>query len=136
MKNKPIRQGDVIILDLAGEIEGEAAKDCVVALGEVTGHSHRIERGATKILFDPKKHAKIHKDVYKKLKAHWDDMFPGESYPFAEEEVEIQCFVKPHRDSAILKHDEHHEIELKGPQTRAVVIQRQYTPSGWKRVRD
>ena len=38
------RQGDLLI-EKAEKIEGKLQKDNIVALGEMTGHSHKLEKG-------------------------------------------------------------------------------------------
>ena len=52
MKNRQLRQGDVLVIEGAGKKTAahKAVKDtrgAVLAEGEATGHHHRIERGAT-----------------------------------------------------------------------------------------
>lgn len=49
------RQGDVLIIPVKSipkTAKKQNGKKCVLALGEVTGHHHRIESGATKFI-DP-----------------------------------------------------------------------------------
>jgi hypothetical protein len=43
MENKEYRQGDVLLVEVSSMPEGAKQKDNVLALGEVTGHSHTIE---------------------------------------------------------------------------------------------
>lgn len=44
------RHGDVVIVqDDTAEASGEVRKDRILAFGEVTGHSHQIVRGSTKV---------------------------------------------------------------------------------------
>ena len=49
--NKAIRQGDVLLIPVkklpAGAVEAKTAGDVILALGEVTGHAHRIKRDQT-----------------------------------------------------------------------------------------
>lgn len=131
---KPNRQGDVILIPLDCQIEGPAMEHCVLALGEVTGHSHQIPEGAEKVAFDRIKHDKIHTSVYEKLKAEFGREFPGEIFPFAKEDIEIGCLIRvPER--ATLLHEEHKEIHLPAG-NHAVVIQRSYSPRGWTRTID
>ena len=49
MKTKAYRQGDVVLVKIDELPKGLKEKDNVLALGEVTGHSHRLLGGKTLI---------------------------------------------------------------------------------------
>jgi hypothetical protein len=129
------RHGDVILVELEEAPQGGAEKECVLALGEVTGHSHRIESGAEKILFDPalEQHKKIHKNIFIKIKAEWGGEFPGEPFPFRAEDFEISCFVRVKEPCKII-HEEHKALSI--DRHHAVIIQRDYSPKGWAATLD
>lgn len=62
------RQGDLLIEEV-GKIEGKLQKDNVIALGEMTGHSHKLEKGKVykgkkgeKFLNLPKKSKIVHQE--------------------------------------------------------------------------
>ena len=63
-KEKCYRHGDVIIKAVR-EIPLGAVKQscCVLALGEVTGHSHRIESGAALWAFEDKRYLEVQKEL-------------------------------------------------------------------------
>ncbi len=46
---KPIRQGDVLLIP-AQPIQGKSLNHLTLALGEVTGHSHRISDGNAELI--------------------------------------------------------------------------------------
>ncbi len=47
------RQGDVFLEEVSNIPSGaKKAKDCVIALGVATGHSHRVEAGAEQYVTD------------------------------------------------------------------------------------
>lgn len=59
--SKCIRQGDVILVPRKTAIPTDAVEQdkCILALGEVTGHSHQIPVGAKLFTFDDKKYLQI-----------------------------------------------------------------------------
>lgn len=136
-KMKSKRHGDVLLVPLEIEIEGQSEKDCVLALGEVTGHSHRIEKGTEKVLFNPsfESHKRAHQSTYETLKSQFEKEFPGESFPFKKEDIEIGCFIRVKERSTLI-HEEHGPIELLKNTNHAVIIQRDYTPLGWSKALD
>lgn len=60
---KKYRHGDVIITEV-GEVRGDKLDHLTLALGEVTGHSHRISEGvATLFAFDDKKYLEVQSEL-------------------------------------------------------------------------
>lgn len=62
MKNEKTnyRHGDVCIVPTKDEIRGEKQLKPVLALGEVTGHSHRIEEGVAEVFkYNKKTYLKV-----------------------------------------------------------------------------
>jgi hypothetical protein len=97
MKRKMLRQGDVLLVEVTGEIPSDAkeiARDkgkVVVAYGEVTGHSHAIaSKGAT--LFAVNENLRL---------------------------LRIE-------DAAELQHEEHATIKLPAKTTFQVIQQKEY----------
>lgn len=132
------RHGDVITLPLKTSITGTPVKGCTLALGEATGHSHRIEEGASRILFDGrnKSHVDGRLEAFKLIKDEFKREFSDEEFPFTLDDFTVECFVIVEQAPVTLKHEEHKTLVYDTPGTHAVVIQRDYTPEGWKRVVD
>jgi hypothetical protein len=93
------RQGDVLLIEVAGVIPAEAKRverdqgRVVLAYGEVTGHSHAIaDKGAA--LFS----------------------------------AGAERWLRTPKGGAVLYHEEHSRIELPGATTFKVTIQREYQP--------
>lgn len=60
---KKYRHGDVIITEVSA-VKGKELDHLTLALGEVTGHSHRISSGvATLFAFDNKKYLDVQSDL-------------------------------------------------------------------------
>lgn len=61
MKKKDCyRHGDVVIVPTKKKIQGEEQKKPILALGEVTGHSHQITKGNAKVFkYDEKMYLRV-----------------------------------------------------------------------------
>lgn len=63
MKKKHYRHGDVVLIPV-DEVKGEKLGHLTLALGEVTGHSHRIEGGnAALFAFENEKYLEIQDEL-------------------------------------------------------------------------
>lgn len=126
------RHGDVIFVKINELPNGKLDKTKTLALGEATGHSHRLEGEGQVIFFDPKLHSKIQDELRIKIK----NSLPLEYQKyFSPELIEIIKFLKPYVGDKIV-HEEHKTLTVNDKKTRAVVIQRDYTPEGYKKVID
>lgn len=65
MKQKNYRHGDVLIIPCSpNEVRGEEQKKLVLALGEITGHSHQITRGKAMLFkFDKKMYLRVQSKI-------------------------------------------------------------------------
>lgn len=60
MKKDCYRHGDVVIVPTSKTIQGVEQEKPILALGEVTGHSHQITQGIAKVFkFDEKMYLKV-----------------------------------------------------------------------------
>jgi len=108
---KAIRHGDVLLIPLKAIPSDTALKALpkpVLALGEVTGHSHRMEGAA--VLYE--------------AEVFVDPVF----------DLEVTRVLRVAEES-LLRHEEHHTLTVP-PGDYAVIPQRDYVPSGWAFVRD
>lgn len=132
------RHGDVITLQLKTKISGDKAKTCTLALGEVTGHSHRFEEGAEFIPFVATRedHRSAHSEAFEAIKTQFKREFPNEKFPFTAGDFIVEGFVITTEPMATLVHEEHGALSYEEPGTHAVIIQRDYRPEGWRKVID
>lgn len=106
---KAIRHGDVILVPIEQVPSGKPLDHLTLALGEVTGHSHRVEGRQALLL---------------------------EVEPFVQDGFEVEVTrVLQLAEQAYLRHEEHATLEIPAGDY-AVITQRDYEPEGWRYVAD
>lgn len=124
-KKANYRHGDVILIRLDKRHRGRGKpKPPVLALGEVTGHSHRLSPKDA-ALFAEGFSDEIYEELSRKMKGFT---------PRQVRELEPR-HLKVLKDGAELTHEEHGAIAMPKADF-AVLIQRDHEPGGWKRVED
>lgn len=109
-KQEFFRHGDVLLLKIEKLPEGgKPLPKPVLALGEVTGHSHHME-GGTAVLYEV-------------------PSFDLEAF-----DLEVTKVLRVAEES-YLRHEEHKALAIPAGDY-AVIIQREYSPSGWTYVAD
>lgn len=113
-----LRHGDVLLISGSKmPSEREKLNHLTLALGEATGHSHKIIEGDA-VLYETEV------DTIETVNGKLDinSLIPVK-------------FLEVKSDQAILTHEEHKQITLtKG--VYGVIIQREYEPEGWRHVID
>jgi len=109
------RQGDVIIFPLADDFDPDKKNSKVVAEGEVTGHAHRLSKGAVATAAITAGFVKAAKQFKLNQQA-------------AEDKQKKLVLIKVLSDFAELTHEEHETVRLPKGQY-AALIQREYD---WK----
>ena len=126
------RHGDVLLVAIDIDVEGTPLKDKRLALGEVTGHSHKAEGDCVVVDFDSQLHSAIQDEVRERVA---QSLSPEAQKHFSPELLEVVKFLKPIKHTRIT-HEEHKALSIDDARTRAVIIQRDYEPKGYKKVID
>ena len=115
---KNIRQGDVLLVEVDSIPNGEESSDGVLALGEVTGHKHKLVGKFVRInCEDGKTYLKVENAVL---------------YHGTESQIERQQLGEVINT---VKEDIHAPQTIVG-KILELIIQKDYEPEGWKKVSD
>ena len=130
IKKIGIRHGDVIIIHLDNKIKNIGKEsDPVLALGEVSCHSHRLKDFSSGAICDTKFDDSIYDEIWSKL----DPQFTKANDKKILKLLEIK-HLHMKREGELI-HEEHLMLKIP-PGDHAVIIQREWQETGWAKVLD